>query len=399
MCFPPEIRRGPFAAAAGQQPRADGAASSRPRVSAEFDLAVSQFMANLQSPLSSGGNGNAFSHTISGLVSQRQLPLPATPASLGVPAAMFAGLPSTDSLLSALQFPQQPPLQAPAPLVGITARVPAMNQLTAAAVAASVAPAAVTTIAGIPSSNFTSSDDEESKKVRRIMSNRQSAKRSRQRKRERLDELEEEVAALRNLRAGSEAQLKSAERSMAELRAANARLREQLERLKGGLQAAGIELNSPADVKCASGANGDETASRSTAVSSRCQDNDDSSACRMSKRFKVESVEESFDGAAQGDGSDSLSRGDADGSVPSSGVTIHVKVPACEMEASAAPVAAGLGLFEASLYGAVDEPCGFDGLGNTGGCFMGAGQPGMEFLDDSLVRSMLDCLGDGELIL
>ncbi|CAI7792692.1 unnamed protein product [Closterium sp. NIES-53] len=220
--------------------------------------------------------------------------------------------------------------------------------------------------------NFASSaldsDEGEEKKVRRIMSNRQSAKRSRQRKRERLDELEDEVAALTQAREEANRKLKEAETSVDGLRAANERMEEEVERLRREISSTGRQ--SQISPQLASPA---VPAADLVEAVPACDE--------ASPAKKLRGID------YNGNAADVLVHKVNNPSSPTSDVT-RTDYTCTEASLKEEAIAGdGLGFFGGGL-GAMDDM----------GCLLGEAPQGLIFLDDALVRAMLDCMGGGELL-
>lgn len=383
MCFPPQARQSPFdgpagaaAATSAEDGRPDGV-SSRPRVSEEFDNAVSQFMANLQRQ-NQPRNANQASKR----------------ASIGFPIPSAT---QTNSLVSVLQMQQAASLQA------ALLQAPALSRgglpINSSTASASVSPApsvsylpfghsshlgnsAANFEQCLPAATFEHGflEEDVEKKVRRIMSNRQSAKRSRQRKRDRLDELEEEVTALNQARQTAEQQLKEAERSMIQLRAANQRVRAELETIRSSVQCSVVQVPDLSNVDV------EQRAGRSQFElgDSDARDEDGPSR-KMRKIEKVESCQVTLDAES--------------GPLPEEVTSVFSRDVTCN-EGEDAMVKQLFGedamvALEASLCGM--EGDGVVALDNENACLIGQ-QSGLEFLDESLVHSMLECLGRGDLV-
>ncbi|GJP43988.1 hypothetical protein CLOM_g3383 [Closterium sp. NIES-68] len=232
------------------------------------------------------------------------------------------------------------------------------------------------------SSNFASSgarlesDEDDEKKVRRILSNRQSAKRSRQRKRERLDELEDEVAALTRACEEANRKLKEAEASMEGMRDANQRMKDEVERLRREIGATGRQSQVPSQLP--------------SAVSPACRTADFVEAvpacdetAHVQKRLRT--IE--HDAELKGSVAEVAVYKASGPSSPSSDVTRTDYTCTDPVHKEEAVVEDGLGIFGGGLAGMDDM-----------GCLLGDVSPqGLELLDDALVRAMLDCMGEGEL--
>ncbi|CAI5468222.1 unnamed protein product [Closterium sp. Yama58-4] len=188
------------------------------------------------------------------------------------------------------------------PLAGAVTGLPAASMLSAASVAAAM-PA---TLSGLPflplaaqlapsaasnptlgsgAGDFASSlmaveVETEEKKTKRIMSNRASAKRSRQRRQERLEELERETEVLHADHAQVVAKLGRATQQMSRLEMENSRLMAELAALRKAAASAGIPLNleSDAAATAASGAAGESAVKGNGAGSSNGSSNSGGSA-------------------------------------------------------------------------------------------------------------------------
>ncbi|CAI5513561.1 unnamed protein product [Closterium sp. Naga37s-1] len=187
----------------------------------------------------------------------------------------------------------------PGPLARAVTGLPAASMLSAASVAAAM-PATVSGVPFLPlaaqlapsapsnptlgAGDFASTlmgveVETEEKKTKRIMSNRASAKRSRQRRQERLEELERETEVLHADHAQVVAKLGRATQQMSRLEMENSRLMAELAALRKAAAGAGIPLNLEDDAAAkAAGAAGESAEKGNSAGSSNGSSNSGSRA-------------------------------------------------------------------------------------------------------------------------